>query len=429
MLDRYSKIVRYEAHLTALSPIRSGGSEGDTDAILRSAEGRAFIQGPSLTGALRDWIKNSDYRDLNTVLFGPDRDTPLSDSREGDGALVISDLVFEAGAEEQSRPRLRIDGATGAARQGAKFSVTGLAAGTQGRFTLLWFGSGQGSRQQQAVEAALAAMNAGDIRLGAQKSNGFGRVGLAVTVRHFDMTDSADRKAWIADSPEGEPLPLPRRAESRFVRFTVKGLLPNVLIKAEASVSGGGTTFVNIRENGKPLIPGSSVKGAVHARAGSIERQLCDSLTITERLFGREARDGDNGSAGTLRFSDADLSRGSETKISRIRINKFTGGVMRGALFSEQPLSAPVTISIAAPDDPAGCALLLFALRDLGLGLYNLGSGGSIGRGQLTGAEIRAVTPDGKTLTLSFDGERRASLSDPDGLWPVWAEALKGGNA
>lgn len=419
MLDHYSFIVRYAAKLTALSPIRSSG-EGGTEAILRNAEGRAFLQGTSLTGALRDWIQNSSYRDLDTDLFG---------CRENDGSLVVSDLVFAPEAEEQSRPRLRIDGATGAAAQKAKFSTTGLAVGTEGHFTLLWFGANRESRQQQAVEAALAAMNARDILLGAQKSNGFGRVQLAVTVRTFDMTNSDDRKDWIEDSPKGDALLLERQAESRRVNFTINGLLPNVLIRAEASRNENGTTFVNIQENGRPLIPGSSVKGAVRARAESIEERIRGSRSHCEQMFGREACDDDNGVAGRLRVSDVDLSRGRETKISRIRINKFTGGVMRGALFSEKPLGAPVTMSIAAPDDPAGCALLLFALRDLGLGLYNLGSGGSIGRGQLTNAVISAVTPDGKTLTLSFDSERRASLSDPDGLWPVWVAALKGENA
>ena len=76
---------------------------------------------------------------------------------------------------------------------------------------------------------------------------------------------------------------------------------------------------------------------------------------------------------------------------------------------------------------PEGCALTLYALRDLGLGLWNLGSGASIGRGRITLDEVRAETPDRSLLNLRFDENGSCSLEDPAGLAEEWLNALKEG--
>ena len=147
---------------------------------------------------------------------------------------------------------------------------------------------------------------------------------------------------------------------------------------------------------------------------------------MTETLFGREARAGDNGKAGILRFEDVMLTKSVSQKITRIRINRFTGGVIRGGLFVEEPVSGTLTLQVAVPaDEEAGCMLLLYALRDLAIGLYNLGSGGSIGRGFLRVEELTALTPDGRQLALHFDQEKSCSVSDPAELIPKWRKALE----
>ena len=149
----------------------------------------------------------------------------------------------------------------------------------------------------------------------------------------------------------------------------------------------------------------------------------------TERLFGRMARCGDNGIAGRVRFEDGRLFDEKKRQITRIRINRFTGGVMRGGLFTEEPLSCGVELRISAPDEPAACGLLLYALRDLGLGLYNLGSGGSVGRGYVSVREITVILPNGRKASLRFDEKRRCTALDPDGVFKAWLDELGGKRA
>ena len=92
-------------------------------------------------------------------------------------------------------------------------------------------------------------------------------------------------------------------------------------------------------------------------------------------------------------------------------------------------MSCGVELRISAPDDPAACGLLLYALRDVGLGLYSLGSGGSIGRGYLSVEKIRAVTPEGGEASLQFDRERCCTVRDPDGIFGMWLNELGGERA
>ena len=146
---------------------------------------------------------------------------------------------------------------------------------------------------------------------------------------------------------------------------------------------------------------------------------------MTDQYFGRMANKGkDNGLAGQVFFEDGVLS-GHKKKISRIRIDRFTGGVQRQGLFTEEPLSTLLTLRITAPEEPVLCALLVYALRDLGLGLYNLGSGWAIGRGRIDLEKVEIVTPGGARTTLRFDEKGKIMADDPDELLKTWLNALE----
>ena len=424
MSATFTRAVRYRVEAVCLTPLRTGGADGAVETVLRDWTGRPFVQGTSLAGALRDWLADRD----------PDKVEPLFGSQAQSGSLMVSDGLFEAAAEQQTRPRLRIDGATGTADDGGKFDVAHIAAGTKLTFTLTWLGSQETLEQTGAVEQMLAALHAGEIRLGAQKTNGFGRVSLTVQKRSYRMEDAGDRAAWLEDREDGTPLTLPALTLGGQVVFTLTGRADSILVKAGAremrsSPKGGNRNVtVPLRENGRAILPGSSVKGAVRARVTAIAELLGMEKSVTEELFGRMNRRGenpDNGLPGKVRFEDAVLS-GKSQEISRIRINRFTGGVIRQGLFVEEPIRSEITLRITLPEGEArGCGLLLYALRDLGLGLYNLGSGGAVGRGYLAVDTIRAQAPDGAEACLRFDKDRRCTMEDPSGLFARWLDAVR----
>ena len=142
-------------------------------------------------------------------------------------------------------------------------------------------------------------------------------------------------------------------------------------------------------------------------------------------MFGRDSSNhDDNGKAGKVYFEDAKLEENTSV-ISRIRINKFTGGVIRNGLFSEEPISSKIKFTITLDaENHVGCGLILYALRDLGLGLYNLGSGGSIGRGFITVSNINAITPQGKNVKISFNNANVEYVEDNFGLIDKWFQSI-----
>ena len=245
---------------------------------------------------------------------------------------------------------------------------------------------------------------------------------------------------------------------------------------------------VNMRNaQGHYIIPGSSVKGAVRAQferiAAYLEANLqkedlslqgggqkrFDRNTVIEDAFGRTGKKGgkgllhgrlekiDTGAAGNVRFYDVLVSpiNGHEKEViyNRIHIDRFTGGVMNKSLFKEQAVHGSLLIEAAVMKNvrhigseiaenvtteredakrksDRSCGMLILALRDLALGMYNLGSGYSVGRGFLCAKKMTILTGDGKKAELVFSPRANAGelvgmkLDDPEKIVEGCLKAL-----
>ena len=425
---------RYRVEARCLSPLRTGGTNGDSETVLTGLDGVCFVQGSSLAGAFRGWLEEDGERiTLAEPLFG---------SQKGSGSLIVSDGRFDMAAQVSTRPRLRINAETGSADPGGKFDIAQVNAGADFVFELVWLGQEEAPKQLQAIEAMLAAMDAGQIRLGAQKNNGFGKVGLTVTRQFYDIRRPEDRTAWLEGTDRGQPFALPEVVPDRRVCFILTGQINGLLVKSSARLpkeerkdkqkadenkkgKDKGSYTPNLTENDVRVLPGSSIKGAVRAQAERIAKSINLDGKLVSNLFGN-APDAETGRAGRVMVEDLRLDQAQARKISRIRINRFTGGVIRQGLLMEEPLSTPVRLELSVRQgSDVECALLLYALRDLGLGLYNLGSGGAIGRGYVNVSEIAVAGPQGKLAALHFDEERSCRLDDPDDLVAGWMQAWR----
>ena len=411
MKPYFHKAIRYFVTVTCKTPLRTGGTEGDGQQILRYGDGTPFLQGASLAGALQGWKKNNS-------LFG---------DSEKESQLIVSDLVFHS-SDPLTRPRLRIDEEKGTADNGGKFDIAALPVGTTGKFQLIWRGGDDMAKQASAIEAYLGAMHYGYIALGAQKSNGFGRVTLQVEKRTYDLCNKADRNAWLlGDQVQDARTINLQRPESQLAVFKVKAKVSHILVKASAPKDEDKKTVtVPIEENDAFMIPGSSLKGAIRA-----QMYRCASFfTYGENpddLLGRASEKGDNGIAGKVRISDGKLENQKDVRINRIRIDRFTGGTMGRGLFTEKSISGTMSFEIQAPFDmKAGCGQLLYALRDLGLGLFELGSGTAVGRGRVDELLVE-IFADGKSAELRCKNGQ-VTLKDKQGLLESWQQALTGGS-
>ncbi len=421
----FTYAVCYYISAGCLTPLRTGSASGDTETVLCNEQGQYMIQASSLAGAMHDWLKKQGECKTADSLFG---------CQESGGHLLISHGLFDCDTETNLRPRLEIDDATGTGVNGHKFDILHVSTGSQFTFTITWLGTPQQMDELKTVEKILSALNAGEITLGGQKSNGYGRVSLTVEKQCWDMFREEDRNNWISGVKKAKTISLPEIFRRQMVTFTVTAKAPRILVKSgllsdcshqkeEKTVSSG--TIENVMENGNPVLPGSSVKGAVFSRANTIARYLGVPQEVLDAAFGRGNAEDDNGIAGRCRFTDVRLQYSSQP-VTRIRIDRFTGGVMTGGLFQSNPITSELKMEIQVPaDQPAICSLILYALRDLGLGLYTLGSSYAIGYGVLNVNQITATTGD-KTLMLYFDQNRKITLEDPQNLVKQWQKELRG---
>lgn len=418
----------YEVSAECLTPIRTGGTDNDPEAVLTAkrltvgndrdaetvfmnAQPMLLLQGSSLAGALRGWLEenggNADELFGSSAVHGTIRP----------GRLRVSDGVFLPETETTLRPRLKLNPKTRAAENNKKFDMAHIRAGAQFDFRLIWLGTEAQIGELETVERMLSALHHGEIRLGAQKTNGFGRVSLRYRKRKYVLSKEKDRRDWLNKTPpNGVPVAPKPLTDGQRVEFILRFRADSLLVKAGAEAfaeEDGKLSMVTvpIEEAGYAVVPGSSVKGAVRARAEQIAALKGLPVAETESVFGRGARgDNDNGRSGVARFEDIRLSNEKRVRVKRIRINRFTGGVVTSGLFTEEPVSTslPAELRVSLPANrERGCALLLYALRDLAWNLYGLGSGRSIGRGNLDASELEIRLPGGGTALFRFrDGFR-----------------------
>lgn len=417
MAALFDYAVIYEIEAVCKTPLRTGNTDGEADQILRCKDGTPFIQGNSISGALRYWLEKNKYIKEAELLFG---------SQKKEGHLIISDGIFEKNAEVASRTGIVIDKHTGTVEKGKKFDTLHIVTGQKMNFDITWTGMKEEAVQTEIIEQMLSAMNQGNIRLGAKKTSGFGLFTLRVKKREYDLMNEKDREDWLSGMVKGSPVKLKSISDHTVTEFLLSGKADAVLIKAAVAEHQDEGSYVrNMMEGKAEVIPGASVKGAVRARVEEIAELLGMDSSITEEMFGSDVNNHAEQKAGNIYFEDILLDKTQKEKITRIRINRFTGGVIRGNLFREEPLCTDIKMRITAPDNPEYCMLLVYALRDLGAGLYNIGSGGSIGRGYISVDTIQISDCQGRKAALKFDKDGKCSCQDNEKILDEWAEKLE----
>lgn len=414
----FNYIVRYDLAGKCLTPLRTGSENRSMETILRRPNGQPFLQATSLAGAMRQWA-GEQYPHLEDTLFG---------THDKGGHLVFADVLFPLDAQSPVRPRLAMNPATGTGKDRGKFDMAHLATGTAYTSTLTWRGMKENWAQEQAVvEDLLTAIHKGEIRLGGQKTSGFGAVTLTAQRYLFDLCQEQGRTQWLTNTGTAKTLKFKNLSKSSaYVQFRVTGVMRPVLVKGTPDVLDKGTPAVNVYENNLPVVPGASVKGAVRNRATVIAHHLGIPATKIEGIFGRGAKTGDNGVAGTVIFRDTPIRESQVQLSSRIRINRMTGAVANRGLFQENVVSGNFETILRVPaNDHLACALVLLALRDLGLGLYNLGSGSNVGHGYLKETSIQVTTPDKTTATLQDFDKGTCTVTDSKALFDPWFAALE----
>lgn len=424
--------------LQALSAHGIHSGQGDTthDVLLvREANGLPAIPGSSLAGVLRHAYRAQHGSTATGQLFGQLGNDARPSWLSVGWALVhdggnqpceglldanqLQDSLLQLLLDEKPlvRQRVRLEH-TGTASESGKFDVTLIPAGV--RYTS-WLGYWcDGSEQsRQHWQNLLQLLTSQHLRLGHGTRSGNGLFSVSeLSQARWDLRTAEGHKAYAGR-------PRHRRQTHGLQRCTQDTPAANlqVLLQLEAEGGwriGGGERSLKSHEkepdllpqhellvqwNGDKaaigqhvhLLPGSAVKGAVRHRlayhyrcltgefAGTGSSASTEDCPAVSTLFGHAAED--QGQAGLLAFHDLHLQDARTGVLMHNRIDRFTGGVINGALFSEEVLwQTPLELRIsllpgAESIEPAMRLALQRTLEDLASGWLPLGAGGSRGLG------------------------------------------------
>ncbi|MBT5710012.1 hypothetical protein HOI71_03135 [Candidatus Poribacteria bacterium] len=470
--------------LVAETPLHLGaGDAGDVAldlALLRDpTTRRPLLTGATLAGAMRAYLDAHGLGCEGKLLFGGKRGEEGGDQ----SPLVVDDAVAVDAPAAELRDGVGLDSRSKTATDGALYGMELWAAGT--KFPVVFELSLESphdakDRRKDALHTALGALTRGEISVGLKKTRGYGRLRLEtdaepVEVCVYDLASSDGLMKWLcacrqpskgskwskAESDSlsslddlGELLPSRRPSFSISGRFALDAPL---LIRGRSD--GSGVDAAHLRARGvdgvvRPALSGTSLAGALRARARRVLHALHKDLTpkaredVVDGMFGRDARRDENGLlhsplASRLVVGENYVSNGTtDLYQNRIRIDRFTAGVVDSALFDENPVypkddgstSVPIVLRLRDPQ-PHEIGLLLHLVKDLWTGDLPVGGTTSVGRGSLLGKHVTlnytggdsplngVIKREGKGAGVTLDGLAAEQLNCYSEALATWVEA------
>lgn len=481
---KIQKRIVIEGDLILCSPAHFGNGDTndltDMPLLIDEVEKKPLLTGASLAGALRSYLRSIERGYRTTVNLETERKSACTRlfggmrmDDEGEQSALIVDDAYGQDFEIERRMGVRIDAKSRTAAEDMLYSLELWRTGTifPLRFELIICEGDNEDKLKHALATALSGLTEGGITLGARKQRGYGRISSANwRAKVYDLHKKDDLLAWLRNgnnrlpdatsnlSPSeilGPTQPLVDWTDQReYFDLHAEFLLDrSLLIRVEADLYEDGpdvthiSTYSPVHKKKHPVLPGSSLAGALRARAQRIANTLDDgtlrkwddgseatlATVLIERIFGADMNETRTPIGSKLRIEEHLIDNATDDYVqTRIKIDRFTGGAMDGALLNEQiliaknaktdlndnirpniqvklrlvnPLQGPKQAGKEPKKNATGeqIGLLLLLLKDLWTGDLPLGGSSSVGRGRLIGCKA--------TLTL------KTRLDDLPQVW------------
>ena len=168
--------------------------------------------------------------------------------------------------------------------------------------------------------------------------------------------------------------------------------------------------MINSKE--ESIIPGTTIKGFFREYNTKILNTLGleDKLFLIEDIYGTDPnRKTQTHTIGKVLTSDVVIKNPKYCVYNRIKVDRFTGGVMTGGKFDEErvqgDLNFRVSLKKLEENNKAAVGLILLTFRDLGLSKLTIGSSSSIGAGRIKGSKL-TVKENDKVVEIKFEDEK-----------------------
>ncbi|MDR1321969.1 MAG: RAMP superfamily CRISPR-associated protein [Gracilibacteraceae bacterium] len=401
--------------------IGSGFGENTDSDVLRDASGAPFLPGSTVAGVLRFLCSEAE------TLFGEaDSVSPL---------WVFDSEFLGASVVEFNGVELDYDNKVTREKKKYDFEAIDTGAGFTLRLLLTIREDDKSKDYETLLKKLLGALKFGGLAFGAKTRRGFGRVEcVSVDQRAFELTEGNKKglQNWLDfleydeesridgwKRPDGWEKASTDEFSSKYstlaATLTIDG---SIMIRDTRNVYRGlregekAADCAHISSAGEPVVLGTSWAGAFRSGLYRLLKQKfpAKAETYLNSVFGyvKEASyDRKTVAAvsqiifGASFLEAVDENIDGYRNITRVKIDRFTGGAANGALFSEKPwYGGKTTVEIRFPkgrDDIK--ELLLLGLDGIDKGLMQVGGETAVGRGFFQLADDAAV--DGIKTTVS----------------------------
>ncbi len=402
--------MRYVAHITikTLTPLKVGSSKIalHTDMpINRDFNNLPFIQGTTIAGILRKEFEEKEAENI----FGYERS-----KEDGQGSKVIISnalLLDENGKVHEElltkkseflkffdnlpiREHTAIN-AKGTAKEHSKYDEEIVYKGAMFKFAIE-------SENKEYIQKILSKLK--KVRIGGKTTNGYGK--FEIVDIEFEAMDDERYANYTASLNEKLNSIEIEFEKTDYIVYELTLKPDDIFFIFGSGKPDDDVDMTYVKEKvldyknktlkEMALIPGSSIKGAVSHRVAYYYNLAKGIDNVTEydkddnpaviALFGQK-KDDKKGMKGKVIFEDIYLENYREKKFDHVKIDRFTGGAIDGALFNEKAITTDeIKFSIYVKKDAEYIEYLEKALDDMCKGLLPLGGMVTKGHGVFVGS-------------------------------------------
>jgi len=414
MSELQSRII-LKGVIRTLSPLIIGQGKGDSIDLefIKDDNGNIFIPGTSFIGAIKSHIMEN-FNEVNENEWG----YFWGDSKKLEGYdkiqshFIINDLLPINEFKILIRDGIAIDETKGVSRKGALFNYEILEPGAKFNLEMeIIIRKGMDKSVFKTIlKTIVIELVNQKISLGAMTTKGFGKI-LLEDYKIYEFNFPNDGKNWFnfLDGKETNKISLENinglqiKTINNLLEIQANFQIKNSLIIGSNIIESGDSDKVNIKSNGYPILPGTSLKGTIRARAHKIINTFGkDGKNMLKKTFGF-ATQGKNSEEinenkkpkkdekfkSRVFFEEIIIKEAEEYTQNRIKIDRFTGSTIEGALFNSTPLwhkDEKINIRIVLKNaEEWEVGLFLLILKDLWTEDLPIGGEKNIGRGVLQG--------------------------------------------
>ncbi|MFN8348814.1 MAG: RAMP superfamily CRISPR-associated protein [Spirosomataceae bacterium] len=398
--ERITGKIILTATLRNNSPLLLGSGLNDKadKEIIKLPDGTPYIPASAIAGKLRRRFKDIyGEEDISFRQFwGVDEDNGSYQSHiVFEDASLIGETFYTT-----VRDGVKIEHATNLAKDQGKYDYELLEVGHLFRFRAeITIRANFVLDHFKKMAGTVLELLQQDFRIGAHETSGFGEIECinpAASIFAFPT----DATAWFNylqknELPTASELPHLETKQNLLFKIEATFALKTTFLTSAYGVKSNEPDKTQLKRR-KPgseeedfILSGKALRGAIRHRGVRILNTISarDAESKIDELFGFVNENTKKAKKSKLRFTENVFSNSAKIDQTRIKIDRFTGGTISGALQESQPLAkGTIQLTIEIPDYLLPeAALLMFILKDLWTADLPIGGEKNIGRGVLQG--------------------------------------------